>query len=51
MFLVDERKEDENTCTTKTGHHRPASETPFKWRHVRWRADDDQTWNSGLVAL
>ena len=32
--VVDERREDLNT--TKAGHHRPASETPF---------------NAGLVAL
>ena len=30
VFLVDEGREDPNT--TKVGHHRPASETSFKWR-------------------
>ena len=44
-----------------SGHHRHrlASETPLKWRFAggpiemvfRWRADDDQTMNAGLVAL
>ena len=30
VFLVDEGSKDQNY--TKTGHDRPASETPFKWR-------------------
>ena len=30
FFLVDEGREGQNT--TYAGHHRPASETPFKWR-------------------
>ena len=30
----------------KAGHHRPASETSFKWR-----ADNGPTLNAGLVAL
>ena len=34
VFLVDEGKEDPNTA--KTGHHRPASETPLKWRLADW---------------
>ena len=37
--------EDPNT-TISAGHHRPTSETPFKWR-----ADDDSTLNACLVAL
>ena len=44
FFFFDEGKEDPNS--TKTGHNRPANETPF-----RWRADDDPTLNAGLVAL
>ena len=44
----------------KSSHHRPASETPLKWRFAgvpmmamafRWRADDGPTLNAGLVAL
>ena len=31
----------------KSGHHRPSSETPFKWRF----ADDGPVLNVGLVAL
>ena len=30
VFLVDEGRE--GPYTTKVGQHRPASETPFKWR-------------------
>ena len=30
IYLVGEGREDLNI--TITGHHRPASETPFKWR-------------------
>ena len=30
FFLVDEGREDQNTIIR--GYHRPASETPFKWR-------------------
>ena len=30
VFLVDEGREDKNT--TKSGHHRPSSETPLKLR-------------------
>ena len=30
VFLVDEGREDPNT--TISGHHWPASKTPFKWR-------------------
>ena len=59
-FLVNEGREDPNT--TKVGHHRPASETPFQWRFAGgpmlaismpfcWRADDSPTINAGLVAL
>ena len=29
-FLADEGREDQ--ITLKAGHHRPASEMPFKWR-------------------
>ena len=36
--------------TTKTGHCRPASETPFQWRFAK-RADDGPTLNAGLVAM
>ena len=33
------------------GHHRPVSETPFKWRFAfRWFADVGPTLNAGLVA-
>ena len=34
----------------EAGHHRPASETPFKMA-FRWRADDGLTLNAGLVAF
>ena len=47
IFLVDEGKEDPNTAINR--HHRPASETPLL--AFRWRADDGQTLNAGLVAL
>ena len=30
FFLADEGREDQNI--TISSHHRPASETPFKWR-------------------
>ena len=43
VFFVDVGRYNQNT--TKTGHHRPARETPF-----RWRADDCPTLNAGLVA-
>ena len=33
------------------GHHRPARETPFKWRLAAWRADDGPTLNADLAAL
>ena len=41
--LVDEGIDDPNI--TKMGHHRPASETPFKWRFA------GGPMNTGLVAL
>ena len=34
----------------KAGHHRPASETPFKW-HFAGGPMKGPTLNSGLVAL
>ena len=33
------------------GHHRLASEAPFKWRFSGVTADDGPTLNTGLVAL
>ena len=30
VLIVDEERDDPNT--TKTGHYRPASKTPLKWR-------------------
>ena len=41
--LVDEGIDDANI--TKMGRHRPASETPFKWRFA------GGPMNAGLVAL
>ena len=42
----------------KSGHHRPASETPLKWCFAgvpmmafRWHADDGPILNAGLVTL
>ena len=42
----------------KAGHHRPASETSFKWRFAggpmmakHWRADDCPILNAGPIAL
>ena len=35
--------------TTKMGHHRSTSKTPFKWWADEW--DDGPTLNAGLVAL
>ena len=35
----------------KAGHHRHASETPFKWRFAGVCAYDGPTLNAGLVAL
>ena len=42
FFLVDEGRIQ---IPLSAGHHRPASETPF-----RWRADVGPTLNAGLVA-
>ena len=48
FFFFNSTKNSAQHCqiALKAGHHRPASETAF-----RWRADDGRTLNAGLVAL
>ena len=48
FFLANEWRED--PMPLREGHHRPTSETPFKWRFAG-RADDGPTLNAVLVAL
>ena len=47
--LVDEKRDDK--IPLKAGHHRPASETPFKWRFAGMSMMFEHCMNSGLVAF
>ena len=46
VFLSEGREVQK---TTKTGHHRHASEMPYKWRFAI--TDDGPTLSAGLVAV
>ena len=46
LFLAYKGRSARIKKTLKVGPHRPTSETTF-----RWRADDGQALNDGLVAL
>ena len=48
LTSVFRRKRRSKQIPLKAGHHRPASETPFKWRFA---GDNGPKFNTGLVAL